>query len=260
MKFLEIYSFFVKNYYLILKFFQVLQSTVLLKKRKKNLKKDATHLKIVWNSKRQKKNIKKRKKNKKWGKVKQQHFFFYFFIQKKLYFVWKHIWKNLVYIATFVLLFFRVQADYWKCSNKTPPSLEICIVLVGTLLRPKVLGNRPGILTWSLITMHYYFFFYICIFQRSTFDLEKKQKHLSRKICASPYTNNRTYLQWNSFSNYVNLKDVYITLKRIRKLLFVLALKVLLICKFLNFTSAFSNKRKEIKLSNICIQFSVWEC
>ena len=35
-------------------------------------------------------------------------FYFYFFMQKSLYFAGKHIWKNLVYIATFVLQLFRV--------------------------------------------------------------------------------------------------------------------------------------------------------
>ena len=33
-------------------------------------------------------------------------FYFYFFIYENLYFVRKHIWKNLVYIVTFALPFF----------------------------------------------------------------------------------------------------------------------------------------------------------
>ena len=45
-------------------------------------------------------------------------FYFYFFILKILYFVRRRIWKNLVYVVTFVLQFFRV-AGYWKKSNKT---------------------------------------------------------------------------------------------------------------------------------------------
>ena len=53
-------SFFVKNYYLKLSFFQVLQSALLKKKKKKNLlRKDTSYLKIAWHSKRQKKNIEK---------------------------------------------------------------------------------------------------------------------------------------------------------------------------------------------------------
>ena len=52
-------SFFVKNYYLKLSFFQVLQSALLKNKTKKNLTKDTSYLKIAWHSKRQKKNIEK---------------------------------------------------------------------------------------------------------------------------------------------------------------------------------------------------------
>ena len=33
-------------------------------------------------------------------------FYFYFFVLENLYFVRKHIWKNLVYIVTFALPFF----------------------------------------------------------------------------------------------------------------------------------------------------------
>ena len=39
--------------------------------------------------------------------------------QKNLYFVRKHISKNLVYIVTLVLQFLLV-AGYWKCNNETP--------------------------------------------------------------------------------------------------------------------------------------------
>ena len=35
-------------------------------------------------------------------------FYFYFLFKKSLCFVRKHIWKNLVYIVTFVLQFFYV--------------------------------------------------------------------------------------------------------------------------------------------------------
>ena len=38
---------------------------------------------------------------------KKLFFDLYFLMQKNLYFVRKHIWKNLVYIVTFVLKFFR---------------------------------------------------------------------------------------------------------------------------------------------------------
>ena len=36
-------------------------------------------------------------------------FYFYLIIQKNLYFVRKHIWKNLIYAVTFVLQFFAQQ-------------------------------------------------------------------------------------------------------------------------------------------------------
>ena len=41
---------------------------------------------------------------------------------------------------------------------------------------------------------------------------------------------------------YVNFKDMYITLKGIEKILFVSVLKILLICKSLNFTVVFTKK------------------
>ena len=40
------------------------------------------------------------------------------FYTEKVVFVRKYIWKNLVYIFTFVLQFFHM-AGYCKCSNKT---------------------------------------------------------------------------------------------------------------------------------------------
>ena len=66
-------------------------------------------------------------------------------------------------------------------------------------------------------------------------QFREKQKHLLKKIFGSPYTRNLIFLLWNFFSNSVYLKDVYIILKRIRKILLVLVLRILLICKFLNF-------------------------
>ena len=50
-------------------------------------------------------------------------------------------------------------------------------------------------------------------FQGSTFNLEKHQKHLLRKIFSSPHTITPIYLVPNCFLNYVYLKDMYITLK-----------------------------------------------
>ena len=53
----------------------------------------------------------------------------------------------------------------------------------------------------------------------------------------SLHTSNRIYLLPNCFSNYVYLKDIYLSLKGIGKILFVSLLKILLICKTLNFTA-----------------------
>ena len=76
----------------------------------------------------------------------------------------------------------------------------------------------------------------------------RKKKHLLGNIFGSPHTSNRIYLLRNCFSNYVYLKDMYITLKGIGKILFVSVLRILLICKFLNFTAAFTKKDKLSKV------------
>ena len=61
------------------------------------------------------------------------------FYIEKLYFFSNHISRYLVYIITFVLQFFRMAGN-WKCNNKTPTPQQICIGLVDTVLRPRVLG------------------------------------------------------------------------------------------------------------------------
>ena len=72
------------------------------------------------------------------------------------------------------------------------------------------------------------------------------------KFFGSLHTSNRIYLLWHCFSNYVYLKDMYMSLKGIGKTLFVLVLRILLICKTLNFTAAFTTK---IKVTKVCIHF-----
>ena len=59
----------------------------------------------------------------------------------------------------------------------------------------------------------------------------RKIKHVIGKIFGSPHTSNWIYLLRNCFSNYVYLKDTYITLKGIGKTLFVSVLRILLISK-----------------------------
>ena len=61
----------------------------------------------------------------------------------------------------------------------------------------------------------------------------RKEMHLLGNIFGSPHTSNRIHSLRNCFSNYVYLKDMYITLKGIGKILFVSVLGILLICKFL---------------------------
>ena len=82
-------------------------------------------------------------------------------------------------------------------------------------------------LTCILIAADYYFFFYI---SEKYLQFRKKQKHLLGKTFGSPHTSNQVYLLQNYFSNYVYLKDMYITLKGIEKTLFVSVLRILLIC------------------------------
>ena len=96
---------------------------------------------------------------------------------------------------------------------------------------------------------------FLAMVQRITFNLEKK-KHLLRKIFGSPYTSNQIYLRLNCFSNYVYLKDIYLTLKEIGKIMFASLLKILLICKFLNF-AAFFTKGKNYIFQSLHTTFGV---
>ena len=87
--------------------------------------------------------------------------------------------------------------------------------------------------------MDYYFFF--CISEKYL-QFRRKQKHLLKKNFGSSHTSNQIYLPTNCFSYYAYLKDMYITLKRVEKILFVSVLRILLICKILNFTAVFTKK------------------
>ena len=79
--------------------------------------------------------------------------------------------------------------------------------------------------------------------EASGYTVYKEKKHLLGNNFGSLYTSNRIYLLQICFSNYVYLKDMHITLKGIGKILFVSVLRTLLICKFLNFTAAFTKKK-----------------
>ena len=70
----------------------------------------------------------------------------------------------------------------------------------------------------------------------------RKEMHLLGNIFGSPHTSNWIHSLRNCFSNYVYLKDMYITLKGIGKVLFVSVFRILLIRKFLNFMAACTQK------------------
>lgn len=57
--------------------------------------------------------------------------------------------KKIIIISIVTFLYFCTfcAADNLKCSNETPTPVKICISLVDTILRPKILGNRIGILS-----------------------------------------------------------------------------------------------------------------
>ena len=81
-------SFFVKNHYLNLLFFQVLQSALLTQRKKNLLKEDTSYLKIGWHSKRQRKTIEKRDrktKNEKKPNRNNKYFFTLALIFKKIH-------------------------------------------------------------------------------------------------------------------------------------------------------------------------------
>ena len=96
--------------------------------------------------------------------------------------------------------------------------IQIWISLVDPVPRPKILGNRLGILTQILIAMSYIYI-----------QVQPIQQD----------TSNRIYLLPDCF--YVNL-DLYITLKGTGKIPFVSVLRILLICKFLNIMAVFTEK------------------
>ena len=67
-------------------------------------------------------------------------------------------------------------------------------------------------------------------------SIYKKQKHLLGKIFGPSYTSNRIYLLRNYFSNYAYYQ------RDVHKKELVSVLRILLICKFLNFTAVFTKK------------------
>ena len=175
----------------------------------------------------------------------------------------------------------------------TPTPIQMFIGFVDAILQSKLLDNRVGFLTQILITMDYFFHLYILgiylqFWEKSiliwaiSFIIKSIRKVIEilakrffsfsiiifnmkflvirfirkivcqRKLFGSLHT--YYYLLQNCFSNYVYLKDMYMSLKDIGKILFVSVLRILLICETLNFMTAFT---KKIKVSKVCIQFFV---
>ena len=154
--------------------------------------------------------------------------------------------------------------------------MQIFIGFVDAILRSKILRNRLGILTQIFIAINYFFYLHISdkyinlgnqfhykeynerdrniikkfvfIFyhsnqhETSSYTFYKEKKAFAREHFGSPHKSNWIYLLQNCFSNYVYLKDMYITLKGIGKILFVSVSRILLMGKFQNFTTTFNKK------------------
>ena len=117
----------------------------------------------------------------------------------------------------------------------------ICTGLVDAVLPSKILG----ILTQILIALDcYYGLFFFCISEKYL-QFRKKQL-LLREIFGLPHAS-------NGFSNYTYLKHMYITLKGIGKNLFVSILRILVICKFLNFMVDFT--KRNLNFSKLAYNF-----
>ena len=88
--------------------------------------------------------------------------------------------------------------------------------------------------------MDYYFFLDVYFRKVPLIWKKKNSLHFLGESSGSPYASFRIYLLRSCFSNYVYLKDMYICLKGIRKILSVSVLRILLFFKFLIFTTVFT--------------------
>ena len=131
-------SFFVKNYYLNLNLFQVLQSAILKNKSSQKRRKPP---KNFLTQKRKKKNIEKGEKKTTNEKSQQQLTFSYcyFFIQKNFYFVRKHIWKNVCFILLHMYYNFSLQQVIGNAVIKHQRSYRYSLVLQTPYFDPKYL-------------------------------------------------------------------------------------------------------------------------
>ena len=112
--------------------------------------------------------------------------------------------KNLVYIVIFLLLCF--------CSVFFAGQIFFCT-------SNKDIWQQ----TWQInIDFDINGLLFLFLYFREVPSIQKKQKHLLIQIFDSPYTSNRIYLLRNCFSSYFHAKDMYINMKGIGKILFVL--------------------------------------
>ena len=106
------------------------------------------------------------------------------------------------------------------------PSISGKSILIWAINFIKCLRKRIEILAKSLFSFSIIVFnmkFLVILFMRTSICLGK--------FFGLLHTSNWIYLLWNCFSNYVYLKDMYLSLKGIGKILFVSVLRILLICK-----------------------------
>ena len=110
---------------------------------------------------------------------------------------------------------------------------KVILMLIWTInFIIKSIGKGTEILAKNLFSFSIIVFnmkFLVILFMKKSICWEK--------LFGSLHTSNQIYLLRNCFSNYVYLKDMYLSLKGIGKILFVSVLRILLICKTLNFTS-----------------------
>ena len=140
-----------------------------------------------------------------------------------------------------------ISDKYLQFREKSILILAISFIIKSITKGIAILAKRLFSFSITVFSMKLLVIYFRIYFRRI-------KKHLLGNKFGSPHTNNRIYLLRNCFSAYIYLKDMYITLKGIRKIQFVSVLRILLICKFLNFTAASTKKNKLFK---VCIQFSV---
>ena len=216
--------------------------------------------------------------------------FSFTFSNRKIYILLENIFGKTQFILLHLLYrFFTWQVIG---NSVTPTSIQKSTGFVDAILRSKILHNRLGFLTQILITMDYSFYLHISdiYFQfsekmylnlgnqlhhkkyiRKRIEILAKRVFISqvfnmkfmviffirKSICqgelfGSLHTSKWIYIPQNCFSNYVYLKDMCMNLKGIGKILFVSVLRILIICKTLNFTAVFTKK-----IPKVCIQFFV---